>query len=206
MGPTKIMIIRHAEKPGTYDENEYKGINAFGEHDKESLITLGWERAGGIANVFDPTTHPKLATPDFIYASNPAIHHDMEPSQRPYQTISALAGKLNVQPNTSFPESHYRHMVTAVLALHVAQNTCTVLIAWQHEDILPKESSSDSIVSELLKQTKTGNLPGVPTGPWPEDRYDMVFVFDRPNGNGPLTGFTQVPQLLLAGDSMVPIP
>jgi hypothetical protein len=79
MGPTKIMIIRHAEKPGTYGGNECKGINALGEKDKESLIALGRERAGGIANLFDPSNGqfqaPALATPDFIYASDPETNH-----------------------------------------------------------------------------------------------------------------------------------
>jgi hypothetical protein len=31
-------------------------------------------------------------------------------------------------------------------------------------------------------------------------RYDLVFVFDRPGGDGPITGFTLFPQQLLAGD------
>ena len=209
MGPTKIMIIRHAEKPGTYGGNEYKGINAAGKKDKESLITLGWERAGGIANLFDPPNsqfqHPALAQPDFIYASDPATD-SKEPSQRPYQTVSALARKLNVQPNTCFRKNHYINMVTAVLALDAGnQKTCTILISWQHEDILPKETDDASIVGALIQQTGSTNL-SVPTQPWPEDRYDLVFVFDRPSGSGAFTGFTQVPQMLLAGDSTVPIP
>jgi hypothetical protein len=31
-------------------------------------------------------------------------------------------------------------------------------------------------------------------------RYDLVFIFDRPSGNGPMTGFTLLAQQLLAGD------
>jgi len=29
----------------------------------------------------------------------------------------------------------------------------------------------------------------------------MVLVLDRPSGTGPFTAFTQVPQMLLAGDT-----
>jgi hypothetical protein len=29
---------------------------------------------------------------------------------------------------------------------------------------------------------------------------DLVFVFDRPRGNGPVAGFTLIAQQLLAGD------
>lgn len=205
MGATKVMIIRHAEKPGTYGGVNYKGINAVGAKDDSSLVTMGWERAGAIANLFYPTNnifqHIALAKPDFIYASDPAAKSDgEEPSQRPYQTISALVAKMNLpatQLNIKFKKKDYPAMVTSALAL-----SGTVLIAWQHQNILPKDSAADCIVSELLKQTatQTANLPPIPTGPWPAPRYDMVFVFDRPSGTGPFTNFTQVPQLLLAGD------
>jgi hypothetical protein len=39
---------------------------------------------------------------------------------------------------------------------------------------------------------------------WPDDRFDLVCVFDRPDGHGAWS-FTQVPQGLLAGDRAVPI-
>ncbi len=204
MGPTKIMIIRHAEKPGTYGGNEYGGINLLGASDNESLITLGWERAGGVASLFNPTNgqfqNAELAVPNFIYASNPATA-GKEPRQRPYQTISALAAKLKLTPNTSFDKDHYKHsdgMVASVLA-----QSGTVLISWQHEDIW-QGPGQDSVLNELLKKTGTANFSNLPTQPWPGSRYDMVFVLDRPSGVDVFTAFTQVPQMLLAGDSTAP--
>lgn len=204
MGPTKIMIIRHAEKPGTYGNANYHGINAEGHKDESSLVTMGWERAGAIANLFCPTNNifqnNALVKPDFIYAADPALKSDGdEPSQRPYQTIAALAAKMNLpsnQLNISFKKKDYAKMVKSVLGV-----SGTVLIAWQHQDILPKDNGADCIVNEILKQSSTtpSSLP-IPAGPWPPSRYDMVFVFDRLTGSGPFTGFTQVPQLLLAGD------
>lgn len=224
MGPTKIMIIRHAEKPGIYNKVLYNGITGVGQQDAASLITMGWERAGGIANLFAPANKifqsPELVTPARIYASNPVpaspATYKTEPSgnmvadetsQRPYQTISALSAKLNIAAanlNTSFTADDYHHMIKNVLT-----KTGTVLIAWQHQYILPHAAGNDSLVAELFYQTGTIKKlqspipPGfkVPLGKWPSDRYDMIFVFDLSPKTGLITAFTQVPQLLLAGDS-----
>lgn len=205
MGATKIMIIRHAEKPGTYNGQTYTGINALGATDPESLVTLGWERAGGIASLFAPSNgqfqNAELATPTTIFASDPEEEtkksgKEHEPSQRPFQTISALAAKLNITADTSHKKDHYAKMIK-----HALEQSGTVLISWQHQDILPKDSGDDCIVNELLQQTGTTGLTNIPAGPWPGSRYDMVFVLDRPSGSGPFTAFTQVPQMLLAGDS-----
>ena len=217
MGATKIMIIRHAEKPGTYNGAAYLGIDAQGHHDTESLVTIGWERAGGIANLFHPTNNSfqdaALATPGIIYAADPAVksmhkNDDLtdndEPSQRPYQTISALAAKMALPADkliTTFKKKHFADMVTSALSA-----SGTVLISWQHEDILPKNPGDDCIVAELLQQTSTPSDLPIPSGPWPGSRYDMVFVFDRPSGSGPFTAFTQVPQMLLAGDTSTLFP
>ena len=216
MGPTKIMMIRHAEKPGTYNGSNYDGINAAGQSDKESLVTLGWERAGGIANLFFPTNknfqNAALAVPDFIYASDPADKEkesksgkekEDEPSQRPYQTISALAAKMKIPSsnlNISFAKKHFSEMVTNVLSL----NASVVLVSWQHQLILPAETGADSIMTEFLKQTNTTANLNIPAGPWPSDRYDMVLILERPTGTGPFTSFIQVPQMLLAGDVSTP--
>ena len=209
MGATKVMIIRHAEKPGVYNGQSFSGINAYGFADDESLVTLGWERAGGLANLLAPSHGPvedaALATPCAIYASDPADQDGKEPSQRPYQTISALAAKLDLVAHTMFAKMSVADMVCNLLA---RQDAGAILISWQHELILPVSPTAASIVTELLQQTATpaDSLPGVPTVPWPADRYDLVFVFDRPSGSGPFIAFTQVPQLLLAGDSPALIP
>ena len=216
MGVSKVMIIRHAEKPGTYDDVQYAGIDAQGQPDDESLTTVGWERAGGIANLFFPTNHrfqnPELTVPTHIYAASPAIKMKVrpdgtllqdEPSQRPYQTISALYGKMRAHANpapvldVSFDKDHYPAMVANVLALAAG----AVLISWQHEDILPARPGDNCVVRELLEQSGSAVPDNLPSGPWPGNRYDMVLVFDRPSGAGPFTAFTQVPQMLLAGDT-----
>jgi len=69
----------------------------------------------------------ELAKPNVIYAANPALDANREPSQRLYQAISVLAAKLNLTPNTSFSKGQYKHsdgMVADVLA-----QSATVLIS-----------------------------------------------------------------------------
>src|SRR5215471_9723086 len=102
----------------------------------------------------------------------------------------ALSAKGGISIVDGYPKAGFADMVTQVLTFNTPQQTSTVLISWQHQDILPKKPSHDSIVTELMKQTGTTGLP-IPQNPWPGDRYDMVFVFDRPGGTGPLTKFTQ---------------
>jgi hypothetical protein len=181
---------------------------------------MGWERAGGIANLFFPTNDRfqsrELAAPAHIYAANPAIKMKSqpdgnivpdEPSQRPCQTISALYGKMRADAgqapvlNIAFDRDDFPAMIAHVLALPSG----TVLVSWQHEDILPRKPGDACIVGELLKQSGSAKPSGLPAGPWPGNRYDMVLVFDRPSGDGPFTAFTQVPQRLLAGDISAPL-
>jgi hypothetical protein len=96
-------------------------------------------------------------------------------------------------------KSHFAEMVTSALACDGA-----VLIAWQHEDIaLTTKTGGPGISQEILTQTGTTGTFNIPMS-WPTGpagaRYDLVFVFDRPSGSGPITGFTLFPQQLLAGD------
>ena len=211
MGATKIMVIRHAEKPGPYNGAHYAGVSNLGDvagsDGAKHLVTLGWERAGALVTLFAPPWGPKspLATPKFLFASNPTPTQgddasDEGPSQRPYETLTALAAALNLTTDISHGKSHYAQMVTSALACDGV-----VLIAWQHEDIaLTTKTGDPGISAEILKQTKTKATFAVPNG-WPAGpsgaRYDLVLVFDRPTGGGPITGFTMVPQRLLAGDA-----
>ena len=210
-GATKIMVIRHAEKPDTYNDAKYFGVDSLGTVDGDAgskhLVTLGWERAGALVTLFAPPWGPKaptLATPGFLFASDPNSEADDDagsdgPSERPYETLTALASKLSRKINTDHSKKHYSEMVEDALACDGA-----VLIAWQHEDIPLKTKKGDpGISAEILKQTGTTGTFDIPET-WPTGsngaRYDLVFVFDRPSGKGPITGFTLFAQQLLAGD------
>ncbi|HET7234265.1 MAG TPA: hypothetical protein VFJ16_29905 [Longimicrobium sp.] len=185
MSTPKIMVIRHAEKPA--DTPPPQGVNADGDADPESLIAQGWQRAGALACLFDPARGPlqapELATPQTIFAAGVGHHSH---SERPTQTVTPLAARLGLQINGSYLKGYESEMVSAALA-----QEGVVLIAWQHEAI-------PAIANQIV-----GNDTTVPQT-WPGDRFDLVWVFDWNAGAESYT-FTQVPQLLLAGDSPDPI-
>ena len=177
---TKIMIIRHAEKPP--DSGEPFGVTGEGDQDAESLTIEGWQRAGGLACLFAPARgplqDPELATPNFLFAS---ASKSGGGSKRPLETITPLASKLGLTPTT--------HKKTDFDEIAAVAMSCggIALISWQHEDI-------PSIANIIV-----GNDTTVPQK-WPGHRFDLVWVFDLIASSSSYS-FTQVPQLLLAGDS-----
>lgn len=186
MPATKIMIVRHAEKPTDPGVTpEIDGVTAGGQNDPEELVVRGWQRSGGLVRLFAPRdghfVDPRLATPQAIFASGVA-HHSK--SLRPQHTVLELANVLGLQLNTGFVKDDYDAMADAAVA-----TDGIVLIAWEHQDI-------PSIGNRI-----TGNTTTVPQT-WPGSRFDLVWVFDRHGGGWT---FSQVPQLLLSGDSASPI-
>ena len=181
-----LMIIRHAEKPT--GSGAPHGITEAGELDKESLTVRGWTRAGALVELFDPRgadgnptpTRPGILQPATIFASKPGGHD----SKRSQETVTPLAAALHVQVDTRFAKGQ-----TADLAAALAGVRGPVLVAWQCEEIA-------AIIAHL------GTVDPTPPASWPGDRFDVVYVLTR-NSNGWI--FTQVPQMLLAGDSPTPI-
>ena len=53
---TKIMIIRHAEKPPS--DNNPAGVLLDGTQDRSALIVQGWQRAGGARCPVRPCARP----------------------------------------------------------------------------------------------------------------------------------------------------
>jgi broad specificity phosphatase PhoE len=183
MACDKIMLIRHAERPNR--EESIRGVGLNGKKDKESLTVRGWQRAGALVRFFAPLdgrfVHPALARPKTLFACNAA---PADPSLRPQHTLVPLADLLDVELNRDHFNGDEIALVEEVLA-----SEGPALIAWKHD--------ATRIIANLLLADKT-------TAPqhWPYDRYDVVWVFDRRDGR---FAFTQIPQLLLAGDSAAPI-
>src|SRR4051794_33031284 len=98
MSASRIMFIRHAEKPSTPPPPH--GVSADGDHDNQSLMVQGWQRAGALATLFAPTQgglqSPLLTAPQLIYAAGPTSGDpgDGSASERPLQTVTPLAAKL----------------------------------------------------------------------------------------------------------------
>ena len=183
-GATKIMVIRHGEKP-TNDER-IQGVTVEGEREKESLSVRGWQRAGALAYFFAPShgslPHPSLAQPHFMYASKPTRR---EGSRRPMETLIPLAEKLGMRINTNYRKLDAQEMVEEAFLV-----PGVVLICWQHEYI-------PQIANHILGDNTTAPQD------WPDDRFDLVWVFDQDSTSGRYS-FTQVPQRLLMGDWPTP--
>jgi hypothetical protein len=182
----KIMIIRHAEKPTT--DGAPFGVKEDGtpgdDGGQNMLLVRGWTRAGGIAALFgrDPLGSPALATPKNIFACKA---EETDSSHRPHDTVVPLAGKLGIDIVDAYGQDDYAAMIADAQG-----REGTVLVCWEHTRI----------------QKITALLPRVDGPPdayhWPGKRFDMVFVFDR---EGDAYRFSQVPELLLGGDSAKPI-
>lgn len=157
---------------------KFQGVTPKGNQDPESLIVPGWQRAGALARFFAVPPSP-LSVPQFLFAADAEKATN---SERPIQTITPLSDKLGLPINTNWKKKQWSEMTTAAL-----QSKGVVLICWQHDDI-------PSIANQIMGQN---------TAPqWPGDRFDMVWLL---TWNGSQYTFTQVPQLLLAGDSDKPI-
>jgi hypothetical protein len=181
---SKIMVIRHAEKPS--DPPPY-GVTFKGEKESESLTVRGWQRAGALVTLFAPANgscqDPALAKPEFLYASTPTRRNG---SRRPLETITPLAEKLAIRINDHYPKLQPDKLLEEVFLC-----AGVVLICWQHE-FIPK------IANHILANKTTAPQD------WPEDRFDVVWVFDRNAATGHYS-FKQVPQNLLMGDWATPI-
>jgi broad specificity phosphatase PhoE len=178
MPTTKIMVIRHAEKP---NGDGGPGLMQDGSQSPEALTALGWARANALVGLFVPANgaspRPPLAKPTSLFASG-------SNSQRPKETITPLAAALNLSI-TTFLKGQETQLVTAAKAAEGP-----VLISWQHQAI-PE-------IAALIR----GSTDGIPPK-WPGHRFDLIWLFDL-QGNGTWC-FAQAPQLLLPGDSFIPI-
>ncbi len=179
----KIMLIRHAEKPE--DTPPPFGVDENGTENKEELSARGWQRAGALTCLFGSKNigfrYPELASPQTIFATS-AVHHNH--SLRPQHTVAPLAALLGFAVITEYPEENEAELVEAA-----TKAPGPVLIVWHHGNI--------PVIADLI----LGNEATCPQH-WPEDRFDMIWVFDRTSKGW---HFLQVPQRLLAGDSDSPI-
>jgi hypothetical protein len=183
MAATKIMVIRHAEKP----HGNVHGVDSNGVKNAEELIVRGWQRSGALVRFFKPRkgkfSDPLLEIPKTIFASRVGPHSK---SLRPQRTVLALADKLELSLDLRFAKGGEVDLVKAALGA-----AGPVLIAWEHEAI-------PAIANLILGDNTTCPQQ------WPDSRFDLVWVFDRRKSGKGWT-FSQVPQLLLAGDRKDPI-
>jgi hypothetical protein len=174
MPAAKIMLIRHAEKPGG---DGALGLMPNGVENPRALTLTGWKRANALAGLFNPVDgalpRPPLAKPRSLFASG-------SESLRPKQTIAPLAAALNLSIRT-FLKGQEVELVAAAKKVEDP-----VLISWQHEAI--------PAITAWIR----GSADDVPLS-WPHDRFDLVWVLDLQASGA--WSFTQVPQLVMPGDT-----
>jgi hypothetical protein len=178
MSCAKIMLIRHAERPSA--DKSVRGVSQEGVKNKEELTVRGWQRAGALVRYFAPHenrfAHPALERPANLFACKAGPE---DPSLRPQHTLLPLAELIKVELNCDYYAGEEEALVQKALAASGA-----VLIAWKHNTM--------HVIANFI----LGNTTSAPQY-WPFERVDLVWVFDR---QGKTWSFTQVPQLLLAGD------
>jgi hypothetical protein len=178
MAPTKIMLIRHAEKPD--ETGAVLGVDESGRANPNQLSVRGWQRAGALVRFFDPSEQASSAgieMPSAIFACKP---HNGSSSVRPFSTVQPLAASLGIPVHYDTGKGEEAALLNAAGSISGA-----VLICWPHEPI-------PNLVRGLA-----GELPGVPVK-WPGKRFDLVWILDR-TGIG--WRFYQAGQLLLPGDA-----
>jgi hypothetical protein len=180
------MIVRHAEKPSA--DGQIVGVKISGAEDPQELTPLGWQRAGALVRFFAPVSgdpvNSSLAIPGSVFASGIGPHSK---SMRPQHTVAGVAAQLGLKLNLS----HLKGEESA-LAVDVVTMTSPVLVGWEHEAI-------PAIVNAIV-----GNDSTCPQT-WPGTRFDLVWVLDQASSGG-AWNFTQVPQMLLPGDSDTTVP
>src|SRR5262249_23098235 len=164
------------------------GVDEKGNHDNESLIVEGWQRAGALAVFFAPSIgapqNPRISIPSFVYASQMKKGVG---SERPQETILPLIAKLG--PSKVAANFQFSRGDENAVALSAMSGGGPVLICWDHENI--------PVIAGNFPISKSNSNP-VPSE-WPGARFDLVWVFELDDAEGGYC-FTQVPQLLLAGD------
>jgi len=193
--PTKIMLIRHGEKPpkspgkdGPFDVQE-NGTPGGGK----SLIVQGWQRAGALNAFFAPyhskPSNPDIATPNYIYAANPN-----KESARPCESVTPLAAWLGYkqgspQFNVNFDiGGGEKDMVKSVMGLDGV-----VLICWEHDHIMP------NIIDAIQHAVPIANYSSMPSK-WPDVFY-LVWVLNLQNNAEKISYlWQQHKQNLIQGD------
>jgi hypothetical protein len=127
--------------------------------------------------------------PTVIYAADPSATNGNEPGQRPLETITPLAARLNLKPVLTYALGQETQLVSELLG-----QTGVVLLSWEHK----------AIAKAILPAIAGGqSIPGLPVK-WDGARFDVVLRFDRSAADAPWS-FRPLYPGLLSGDSNLPM-
>jgi hypothetical protein len=191
MDALTLYIIRHAEKPDKTQPDLGSGMTHKGKEDPESLVIMGWQRAGAWTALFGGDFGGQdYLRPKTVYAATPnPTTSDPKVSRRPYETVLSLAARLGLgKPNISFGKGQEQGLVDALLKL-----SSVALVAWEHK----------AIISDILPKLPVKNEGDLPTH-WSGKRFDVVLRFTRAAGDRELV-FEELYPCLMPGDSNKPL-
>jgi hypothetical protein len=120
-----------------------------------------------------------FATPDFIFAAA-----GTEKSNRPVETVSPLAAKVQLPINTEYVNNASERALAHELLRNPVYAGKTILICWRHKQI-----------PDLAYALRARNVPQR----WPGHIYDRTWLI-RYDAVGNAQ-FSDLPQRLLPGDS-----
>lgn len=145
--PRAVYLMRHAEKPASITD----------PHLSEAGVVRAKRLPGYI-----PGLTGKL---DYIFATAASKN-----SNRPFETVTPLAGSLNVSVNQSYSNRSYAALGAAVRSGSYAGKT--ILISWHH-GTMPKLASA-------LGATEA-------PAAWPESTFNMIWkITYNPDGSAKL--------------------
>jgi hypothetical protein len=178
-----LLMIRHGEKPRA----DGMGVDEHGNANPDGLTPQGWARAGALVTLFAPnstTVNSVLPSPGALVT--PRYH---KPVHRAYLTLLPLAQRLGMAILTEHAvDAHPAKIVKSLVAI----DTGVVLLCWEHDHLV---KIADAVV-HALPVANAGDVPAS----WPDDRFDMIWRFDRDEQTQAWT-FGSHDQQLLAGDS-----
>jgi broad specificity phosphatase PhoE len=180
---TTLLLIRHGEKPRA----DGMGVDEHGNATPDGLTPQGWARAGALVTLFAPnstTVNSALPSPGALVT--PRYH---KPVHRAYLTLLPLAQRLGMTILAEHPvDGHPAKIVKSL----VAMDTGVVLLCWEHDHLVKIADA----VAQALPVANPGDVPAS----WPDDRFDMIWRFDR-DEQTQTWAFGSHDQQLLAGDS-----
>jgi len=180
--PRTLLLIRHGEKPAKGDQ----GVDEQGRSHQDGLLPKGWERAGALVALFAPnavTLQSALPSPCALICPRYT-----GPVHRSHLTLLPLSQRLGITIQSEHPvDAHPAKVARSLLAIESA----VVLMCWEHEHLV-------NIAGAVAVAVPMANPADVPTF-WPDDRFDLIWRFDRGERTLSWT-FASLDQQLLAGD------
>jgi hypothetical protein len=150
--PAKLIIMRHAEKPGAADDDS-------GSPD---LNGPGYDRANALPGLFIGKKHnPELENVVAIYAMAP---NKPGGSMRPIETVRELSKHLGLPIRTLFTQKQTTQLVNEI-ASHPEYNGGSVVICWEHKAI-------NDLVDVLNLDRKKFNI----VAKWPGDMFNQIWI------------------------------